>query len=353
MKRILSVIICLIMILMAAYGCGAQGASDAVSAHDQEIKDEAKVAEEIKEETEEVIASEAPEVSSEPEPSPSPEQTVIEGEGEKTEEETKEESSSVSKEEEGTKLPLIFTPDWTQEGDHSKGTFFTYDINGDGSPEDINYSLNYDAFSLEIFAGKEKVCDIASSDIISAVLIDMDEESPFVNLLVTVDMGSTDYATIEYHFEEGRYIEGKTIYGSVDVEDGKLYLFENTDILGTSGGRRRYAGDEIMPMSEWLKAAWIPGEEDLKNEETRKSLLDLGFLLETVKDVPCEIDGKAAFIPSGSVLYKLRFRGDGTAVEVQIENGKKAMILTENREYQYYIDGKLQDEYFRYVGYAG
>ena len=352
MKKILSVIICMVMILAAAYGCGKAGDSDAMSAHDQEIKDEAKVAEEIKEETEEVIASEMPEVSSEPEPSPSEEQTATEGEGDKTEEESKEESSSISKEE-GTKLPLIFTPDWTQEGDHSKGTFFTYDINGDGEPEDINYSLNDDAFSLEIFAGKDKICDIASSDIISAVLIDMDEESPFVNLLITVDMGSTDYATVEYHYEDGRYIEGKTVYGSVDIEDGKLYLSEDTDILGTSGGRRRYAGDELMPMSEWLKAAWIPEEKDLKDEETRKSLLELGFLLEAVKDIPCEIDGKPAYIPAGSVLYKLRFRGDGTAVEVQIENGKKALIWTENQEYQYYIDGKLQDEYFKYVGYAG
>ncbi len=162
-------------------------------------------------------------------------------------------------------------------------------------------------------------------------------------------MGSDDYIVIELHFEKGKLVRGETLDGiSLGLDsDGVLYRSEGTDLLGTQTGRRSCHGERFTPDSEWLEVS-VPTEEILQHYE--EHLGDYEWLLQLKRDLPCTIDGEAASLSAGTVLYMTRFHESRQFAEVRTLDGVTAVIefTMEDGGWPYRIDGISQDEYFVY-----
>ena len=113
---------------------------------------------------------------------------------------------------------------------------------------------------------------------------------------------------------------------------------------------RRYAGEDLHPESDWLDTVYVPTARELAEE--RNDLLDTGLILETARDLPCEIDGKAAALPAGTLLYPLRWTADESTVEVRSTDGTTAVLRVVVGDWEYRIDGVPQAQYFTNLQYA-
>lgn len=237
--------------------------------------------------------------------------------------------------------------DWPKEG-----VMFNYDFDGDGETEDISYRITSgEEYGVDILF-ENQTYRLERVDFYGAALMDLDPESPYLNLLVVVDEGSDDYVTAELHLEDGKLTEGPIVYAEYYYEDGKLLFWERTEVLGTNFGARYRSGDQLLPENDWLDLYYTPTEEELSNEEELSELIEYGIVLEVIRELPCEIDGISDFLNDGDYLYAVRFKADGTAVECRTLSGEKVIIYGENESgWEFTINGEGQDYYFSNIQY--
>lgn len=236
-------------------------------------------------------------------------------------------------------------PEWPTEGEMLYG-----DLRGNGVEETISYRMLEDEWATEITVGEDTIRLEEGSDLIRALLLDLDPGSARRNLLVVIDQASADYVTVEVHYEDDELVIGTVVYADMEWQDGVLQGYERADILGTRSGMRRYAGEDLHPESDWLDTVYVPTARELAEE--RNDLLDTGLILETARDLPCEIDGKAAALPAGTLLYPLRWTADESTVEIRTTDGTTAVLRVVVGDWEYRIDGVPQAQYFTNLQYA-
>ena len=121
-------------------------------------------------------------------------------------------------------------------------------------------------------------------------------------------------------------------------------------MLGSHGGKRSCHGEDFTPDDEWIDCyAWT--EEEIAREI--EEIGDYSFLLKLKRELPCTIDGEAASLPAGTVLYMTRFHESRTRAEVRTTDGVTAVITftmfeDEENYWPYMINGIPQDDYFEY-----
>lgn len=261
-----------------------------------------------------------------------------------------EEEDTVPDDEDISPLPLYYEAT-LEDFENKNGTIFSYDIDGDGEEEELTWKLDEKEWDLDFTWGDNEF-SVKCMYLERAILTDLDRSSPFINLIITADYASNDYQVNDFRIENGKVEPHRWMWGDMHLEDGKIINYEATNCLGTGDGKRPYAGDELEPETEWLEDVTI---ERYPSSYDRNKLIDMGVILTASKDIPCEIDGKESVIPKGSIIEKKAFRADGTACEVEVEGIGKAVIKMERnaKDYQYYIAGELQDNYFKTIMYAG
>ena len=192
-----------------------------------------------------------------------------------------------------------------------------------------------------------------------AILVDLDAESPTLNLVLVYYSWESGCDSIELHTENGKLVKGTNVSNGWAFlgEDGKLLMKEDTDLFGTQEGVRTYSGDGMHPDSEWLTLVDGVTEQTLKTD--REELIERGKLLHLVRDLPCTIDGEAVTIPAESYLWVLRYHESETKVEIMTEDGTVALVTMQRADkndpdlYGFLIDGVMQEEYFDNIFFAG
>lgn len=252
----------------------------------------------------------------------------------------------------GPELPLVFNLYDAYGFSAVEGTMFEYDFDRDGTPEPITFSLDPEADTTTIAAGEQSVTLGVSSMLDSAILLDLDPESPRLNLLVVIDEASDDYVTTELHLENGALTAGPVTYGRAAWADGKLKVCEPFDLLGTMIGERVYGGDSMEPESDWIALTDALTEEELN--ESFDDLKEFGTLLHTAHRLPCETDGAQAWIAEDSYVYCRRARVDRTEAELVTLDGVVAVIrpVYDSETETYRIDGVNVEDYFDNLFYA-
>jgi hypothetical protein len=246
-------------------------------------------------------------------------------------------------------LPILYRVDW----DRTEADMFTCDIDYDGVEEKIAYRFDMENETAYILVDGEELKFTQCSALCSVILVDLDPETPWVNLLVMCDSGSDDYTTTEVHPENGAFVRGVEKEYIALKDDGTLVSYERTDLLGTKDGCRTVHGEKLEPDSEWL-TVYMPTEEKLKDKEERKSLIEGGTLLHLKRTINCRIDGEPAKIKKGTYLYLTRYHESGMLMEVRTEDGRIALIAVDcdPDESRYLINGRQQDKVFDNIFYA-
>ena len=248
-------------------------------------------------------------------------------------------------------LPVVYRMYEMNPKGKKEAQMFTYDLNGDGKAEKISFKLDHNKNRTTITAGKQSIRLDEGSELIYAMLIDLDPETPYTDLVVTIDMASDDYVVIALHCEDGKLVRGETVYNEIWLDEtGVLQRYEMTDLLGSHIGWRSCWGEHFETNDEWLDLhAWT--EEEIREEI--KEIGDYGFMLQLKRELPCTIDGESATLPVGTMLYMTRFHESRTLAEVRTADGVTAFITFDRNEDEdiycpYLIDGIPQDDYFEY-----
>lgn len=245
-------------------------------------------------------------------------------------------------------LPVVYRMYEQNPKGMKEAQMFTYDLNMDGKAEKISFKLDYKKNRTTITAGKKSIPIDEGAELMGAMLIDLDPETPYKDLVICIDMASDDYVTIVLHFENGKLVRDETVYTDVWLgEDGVLRRYQNTDLLGTHSGWRSCWGEHFESNDEWLDMhEWT--EEEIQEEI--KEIGDYSFLLKLKRELPCTVDGQPATLPVGTMLYMTRFHESGRFAEIRTTDGVTAMIEATMPEdsWEYLIDGVPQDDYFEY-----
>ena len=248
-------------------------------------------------------------------------------------------------------LPVVYEMYQMNPKDKKEAQMFTYDLNGDGKAEKISFKIDAAKNRTTITAGKQSIRLDEGSSLLRTMLIDLDPETPYTNLVVVIDMASDDYVVIALHIENGKFVRDETIYDDIWLdENGVLQRCEITDLLGSHSGWRSCRGEHFETDGEWLSThAWT--EEEIREEI--KEIGDYGFLLQLKRELPCTIDGQPATLPVGTMLYMTRFHESRLLAEVRTTDGVTAVITFSQTEDEtvycpYLIDGIPQDDYFEY-----
>ncbi len=240
---------------------------------------------------------------------------------------------------------------FSQEDAGASGEMFSFDLDQDGTAEEISFALRPDdRWATAISWGESTVVLEEGDEPVSAEVLDLDPESPFYNLLMVFDYGSDSYVTVELHPEDGQLVQGKTIYGRYGLADGVLRFTERSDLLGTNFGVRSYHGDDLTPDSVWLDIIGVPTEEELQTN--LEGLVDIGIVIHCAAPVPCVIDGQPATLPKDTYLYPLRFMDPDAdlVMEVRTLDGIVAQLFFFDDEDEPHDPHRIyelnQDEYF-------
>ncbi len=238
------------------------------------------------------------------------------------------------------------------EENETEKKMFDFDLDGDGTPEEIVLSVDPEEDTLTIRDGGRSVTLENSSMVNRVYLCDLDAQSSYRNLVVCADQGSDDYITTVMHPEGDALIVDKQVYGYAEWDEDAFCIDERTGLFGTNSGARTYHGDAFEPDDEWL-VCWMPSETDLK--ENRQGLFEGGTLLHLVRDLPCTIDGQPAIITKGNCILLVRFHESVSQAEICTEDGSVHAIVDiayNEEEWHYMIDGVEQDAYFDNLFYA-
>lgn len=248
-------------------------------------------------------------------------------------------------------LPVVYRMYEQNPKGKKEAQMFTYDLNMDGKAEKISFKLDYKKNRTTITAGKKSIPIDEGAELMSAMLIDLDPETLYKDLVICIDMASDDYVTIVLHFEDGKLVRDETVYTDVWLgEDGILRRYQNTDLLGTHSGWRSCWGEHFETNDEWLDMhEWT--EEEIAEEI--KEIGDYSFLLKLKRELPCTVDGQPATLPVGTMLYMIRFHESQRFAEICTTDGVTAVLTfstfeDEDNYWPYTIDGIPQDDYFEY-----
>ncbi len=249
-------------------------------------------------------------------------------------------------------LPIVCTVQEEIDRDANEATAFEFDIDFDGNEEKVFFRCDADAQTTTITVDSESiVLDGARPD--RMILIDLDPETLYANLLVSIERMSGDFCTTELHYRDGRLEKGAEVFDLCiwDDEQQALIFYETTEMLGTRVGVRSHSGEDLHPDTDWLTVSWLLTEDDLMNN--RDLLIEMGELLHCTRDVPCEIDGREATIAKDSYLYLVGFNETHDTAEVRTEDGVSVMLHLTFEDGTYRIAGKAIDRYFDNLFYAG
>ena len=233
----------------------------------------------------------------------------------------------------------------------SEAEIFRCDIDFDGKEEVISFRLDAENDTTTILIDDMEVLFDTSSQLTEVVLIDLDPETPWINVLVEIDWASDDYVTTEVHLENGQPVKGVQTGGIGITEDGAVIVYGESDFLGTKTFGSVATGESLTVDAEWFDCHH-PSEEEIRDEFD--VLVEWGDLLHTTREVPCTINGKPAKIAKDSFIYPVRINPVEGLCEVCTLDGITAVIAftLEEDGWPYLIDGIPQDDYFEYILYA-
>ncbi len=233
----------------------------------------------------------------------------------------------------------------------SEAEMFRCDIDFDGKEEVISFRRNEENNTTTILIDDREVLFDFSSELEKVVLIDLDPETPWINILVEIDWGSDDEVTTEVHLENGKPVKGVETGGIGITEDGSVIVYGETDFLGTKSFASVATGEKLTVNAEWYDLRY-PTEDEIREEFD--SLVEWGDLLHTTREVPCTIGGKPAMLAKGSYIYPVRINPSDMLCEVCTLDGITAVIsfTLDEDGWPYLIDGIPQDDYFEYILYA-
>lgn len=338
MKKIAVLMLCLTL-LFAAACTGGSGSEPAESAAPAAQTEEPGAAPEQTPDS--VVAADTPEPSDAPEPPATEEPTE-----EPTEAPT--EAPATPYVPDLSLLPIEFPIDEYRQDER----LITFDVDFDGEPDTISLTVNEKTNTATIFLNDAPFEFDCGNDLDRIIFIDLDPETPYANVLIVIDMMSSDYLTFEIHPENGVFVKGAEKEDYVTLrEDGVLISHERTDLLGTKSGTRPISGEELTPDSEWLECRALT-KTDLTTD--RKDSIEAGWLLHASRKIKCTIDGKATEIKKGSYVYVKRYHESERLVEVCTEDGKVALISVDYdpKEYTFTINGYPQDKVFDNIFYS-
>ena len=240
--------------------------------------------------------------------------------------------------------PLYFDA-WSLGVTHDKDIeTFHCDLDQDGSTETVNVHLDAAAHTCTVTDGKRSIVLEDGCVLDGMILCDLDPTNPWLNLVVVLGENTSDYVTVELHPDGDTFARGVTLQTFTTEKHGEVAVLEEAYLLGWSYGYRHRFGEGLTPTTEWVTLKYIPSEEDLANEW--ESLVKYGDVLHVCRDVPCTIDGEAAFLPVDTYLYRLRYRDALDLMEVETLDGVVAQIAFTCEDGVYLIDGIPQTEYF-------
>lgn len=164
-------------------------------------------------------------------------------------------------------------------------------------------------------------------------------------LVYDFDWASDDFETVVCEVTEGTVNDTDRIWASIGKNSVGLYrlgLSFSIQVLGSYYSNMEYQLTEDGKLE--------PTEE--RYEIIHRSESE-GLLL--TKDLPVEVDGGQTVVPAGSRIHVVATDNEGIAWFETVDGSMAGMIRYERREddYQLYIDGVSEYEYFEYLPYAG
>ena len=267
--------------------------------------------------------------------------------------ELKTEKPSETPQAEQTALPMVFNAYEEMESDQTEALMFTYDLDRDGTPEEIRVSLDWENDDTTITDGTRSYTFERSAMLSHVILIDLNPKTSYANLVVCIDEASDDFITVVLHPEGDKLVAGEEhyLYCIYDWDAEELLGYERTDLLGTQDGSRLYSGETLEPLSDWLDC-WYPSPEKLQTN--REALIENGRLLHARIDVPCLLNDEPSVIKAGSYVYLLRYSDKRGSAELCLENGTHVDVTFARNEesWGYLIEGIPQDDCFDNIFYA-
>ncbi len=164
-------------------------------------------------------------------------------------------------------------------------------------------------------------------------------------LVYDFDWASDDFETVVYEVTDGSLTETDRIGASIgggSVGLDRLGLIYSIQVLGSYSSYVEHSltqDGKLEPLEERYEIAYR-GES---------------WGLTLVKDLPVEVNGQSTVVPAGSKISVIATDNDGTAWFETADGSMSGIIRYERKEddYQLYIDGVSEYEYFEMLPYAG
>ncbi len=270
--------------------------------------------------TEKPASEPEPTPASAPEPEPAPERTVV--------------VPDLSE------LPIEVNS-YLQFGEYPmEGHLFTFDLDYDGTPEDISFKADYQEGTITVLAENRSIVIERAAGEFSFILIDLDPETPYANVIAVIDG-----FTFVLHPEEDQLVD-RVSSGIVYCDDGVLYRDESFLLLGARSGFCVCSGEDLAPEGDWWQDDYIPTEDEIEDEFDY--LADASILLQVIRDLPCWIDEEETVLPKGTYLYVLGIDPVAKSVKVATTDGVEAIIVfTGDDDLGYSINDIPQEQYFK------
>lgn len=233
------------------------------------------------------------------------------------------------------------------------------DLDGCGTAETVQLLRIWDQYEQQSFILRiQKGADVFDTGMVEQIsyppsfnahvwLADLDADT-YPEVYFCGDMASDDYVLNVWSMKSGEPelipIDGQLWIEAaiIGISDGSLQLESTQDVLGSYTALRAYAlhDGELQPLGD----AWqiIPANTSYSR-------------LSVVKELPVTLDdGTESSFPQGTVLQVTGTDGRSFA-DVITQDGVAGRIMLERREgdWQWYINGESELEYFELVPYAG
>lgn len=222
----------------------------------------------------------------------------------------------------------------------TKGHLFTFDLDYDGAPEEISFTADYQEGTITVFAGDRSIVIERAADEFSFILIDLDPETPYANVIAVID-GVTFVLR-----PEGDQLMDNVCSGTVYCDNGVLYRDEPFLLLGARSAFCACSGEDLSPEGDWWQDDYIPTEDEIEDEFDY--LTDTCILLQVIRDLPCWIDEEEAVLPKDTYLYVLGIDPVAKSVKVATTDGVEAIItFTGDDDLGYRINDVPQEQYFK------
>ena len=211
----------------------------------------------------------------------------------------------------------------------------------------LEYTVQYDDYECTLIVNGGESLVEPFVRVLNAYLIGRPDGRNF--LIFDIDWASDDYETFVYELVGGRAVQTADIWAALDgknMNTDSMNLRFILNVLGTYSTEMLYALTEdggLEPLGEIY--------------EFHPDLSWHGLV--TVRELPVTVDGQQTTLPAGTSIHITATDNAGTAWftanEDSAEGAVSGEIHYERREddYQLYIDGVSEYEYFDMLPYAG